>query len=103
MDRARHRAARVTTPPPEPSLRTNAAWKRKRVRAYKYVDDGITTEKVNFENAETGFVIEEEPGPDGLDLDLDLDLCVFQCLLCSRRKDDGERSASCSTVFYKNC
>ena len=25
---------------------------RKRVRAYKYVDDGITVEKVSFENAE---------------------------------------------------
>ena len=46
----------LVEPPAEPNHWTRAAWKRRRVRAYKYVDDGITTEKVNFENA--------TPGPD---------------------------------------
>ena len=38
-------------PPPEPHHWTRSVWRRRRVRAYKYVDDGVTTEKVNFENA----------------------------------------------------
>ena len=37
-----------TSPPEEPNHWTRAAWKRKKVRCYKYVDDGLTVEKVNF-------------------------------------------------------
>ena len=44
-------------PPDEPNHWTRAIWKRRRVRCYKYVDDGITCEKVSFENAQ------ETPGP----------------------------------------
>ena len=44
--------AAMLDPPEEPNHWTRAVWKRKRVRAYKYVDDGVTTEKVNFENAD---------------------------------------------------
>ena len=51
--------------PDEPSHRNNAVWKRKRVRCYKYVDDGITTEKINFENADEGVVMEPAVGDDG--------------------------------------
>ena len=38
-------------PPDEPNHWTRAVWKRRRVRCYKYVDDGLTVEKAKFENA----------------------------------------------------
>ena len=38
-------------PPKEPNHWTRAVWKRKRVRYYIYVDDSLTVEKANFENA----------------------------------------------------
>ena len=38
------------TPPGEPNHWTRAVWKRRKVHCYKYVDDGLTVEKANFEN-----------------------------------------------------
>ena len=59
-------AARAPAPvPPEPNHWTNAVWKRKRVRIFKYVDDGISVEKANYENADKGESREEVLGPDG--------------------------------------
>ena len=53
-------------PPPEPSPRTQAAWIRKKVRCYQYVDDGIMTEKVNFENADRGVVHDDDADTAGV-------------------------------------
>ena len=52
-------------PPDEPNHPTRATWKRKKVRVYKYVDDGFTTEKGKFENAEVGESREEVLDADG--------------------------------------
>ena len=48
---ARRRPA-TSSPSPESNHPTRAIWRK--VHAYKYMDDGITTEKVNFENADVG-------------------------------------------------
>ena len=69
VERHLRRAATVamTSPPHEHHPRTQAAWKRRRVRCYKYVDDGITTEKVNFENADEGLAHDDDQGGTGGD------------------------------------
>ena len=36
---------RFLRPPDEPNHWTRAVWKRRRVRCYKYVDDGVTVER----------------------------------------------------------
>ena len=51
--------------PEEANHWTNAVWKRKKVRVFKYVDDGITTDKIDMENADTGVAVDETIGPDG--------------------------------------
>ena len=40
--------------PPEPNPPTQAKWKREDVRLMKYVDDNISADKINMENADKG-------------------------------------------------
>ena len=44
-------SALYTEPPPEPNPRTSAKWKLRPPLALKYVDDGVSVDKINFETA----------------------------------------------------
>ena len=43
--------AAMVAPPPEPNPRTSAKWKPRKTKALKYVDDGLSIDRINYENS----------------------------------------------------